>query len=117
MSEPANKSSVAGRVVDNAPVLSVLLEPRSVIITTSSLYTSHLHGIQETAEDILVSSTVSQVPLVAGLGVPIANWDLIATDSYRKIGAEDIVLRRGIRYSLTCRDVERVAGGKTFLRR
>ncbi|KAJ4480882.1 hypothetical protein J3R30DRAFT_3462088 [Lentinula aciculospora] len=32
------------RIIDPTPVMSVLLEPRSVIITSGSLYTSHLHG-------------------------------------------------------------------------
>ena len=34
----------------------------------------------------------------------------------RKVMKEGGVLKRGIRYSLTCRDVERVSGVKSFIR-
>ena len=33
-----------GRRIDPRPVLTVLLEPRSVVITTGTLYKTHLHG-------------------------------------------------------------------------
>ncbi|KIM82017.1 hypothetical protein PILCRDRAFT_820910 [Piloderma croceum F 1598] len=117
-SESSNQSSEAGRVVNPVPILSVLLEPRSVIITTSSLYTSHLHGIQELHEDIIVPTSAEdgQIPLVAGLDVPIANWHMLTGENERRIVQDGGTLRRGTRYSLTCRDVEKVAGGTTFLR-
>ena len=113
----ANQSSDTGRVVNPTPVLSVLLEPRSVIITTASLYTSHLHGIQELNEDIIVPAGEGQMPLVGGLNVPVANWHMLTGEKERNLMQNGGTLRRETRYSLTCRDVERVAMGKTFLRR
>jgi len=117
-SESANQSSDTGRIVNPIPILSVLLEPRSVIITTSSLYTSHLHGIQELHEDIIAPTSVGdgQIPLVVGLDVPIANWHMLTGEKEKRIMQDGDTLRRGTRYSLTCRDVEKVAGGTTFLR-
>jgi len=104
-------------VVNPSPVLSVFLEPRSVIITTSSLYTSHLHGIQEVEEDVIVTSRDSQLPLVGGLDTPIANWHMLLGMKECSEMQTGGVLPRGTRYSLTCRDVEKVANGKTFLHR
>jgi alkylated DNA repair protein alkB family protein 6 len=117
-SESTNQSSDTGRVVNPVPILSVLLEPRSVIITTSSLYTSHLHGIQELHEDVIAptSAADTRIPLVVGLDVPIANWQMLTGENERRIVRDGGTLRRGTRYSLTCRDVEKVAGGTTFLR-
>jgi len=116
-SESENQSSDAGRVVNPVPILSVLLEPRSVIITTSSLYTSHLHGIQELHEDTIVPTSAGDGQiLVAGLDVPIANWHMLTGENERRIVQDGGTLQRGTRYSLTCRDVERVAGRTTFLR-
>jgi alkylated DNA repair protein alkB family protein 6 len=111
-----NRSSDGGRVVNPNPALSVLLEPRSVIITTSLLYTSHLHGIQELDEDTIVPAENGGMPLVGGLNVPIANWNMLTGENERYVVQHGGILRRGTRYSLTCRDVEKVASGKTFLR-
>lgn len=116
-SKATDAPSDAGRVVDPTPVLSVLLEPRSVIITTASLYTSHLHGIQEVEEDNIVTSGDGQVPLVGGLGTPIANWGMLLNETKSSVMRSGGVLTRGTRYSLTCRDVEKVASGTSFLRR
>jgi len=113
----ANEFADTGRLIDPTPVLSLLLEPRSVIITTSSLYTSHLHGIQELEEDIIIPAGDGKMPLVGGLDIPIANWDMLTGEKERSIMQDGGALRRGTRYSLTCRDIERVASGKTFLRR
>ena len=106
-----------GRLVDPTPVLSILLEPRSVIITTSSLYTSYLHGIQELEEDCIIPAREGQLPLVEGLNAPIANWAMLSGEKEKSIMQNGGTLRRGTRYSLTCRDVEKVAGGKSFVRR
>lgn len=111
------KATPDGGPIDSTPLLSVLLEPRSVIITTSTLYTSNLHGIQELEEDVLVLTENNQEPLVAGLGTPIANRHMLAGMTERTVAQSGGVIKRGTRYSLTCRDVERVALGKGILRR
>jgi alkylated DNA repair protein alkB family protein 6 len=51
------KADPKGRAIDPVPVLSLLLEPRSLIITSGELYASHLHGIDAISEDILVSQS------------------------------------------------------------
>lgn len=68
------------------------------MITTGSLYTSHLHGIDDLTEDVIPSS-----------GHKIANKDLLGGSEAREAVLNGGVLERKIRYSLTCRDVERVA--------
>ncbi len=42
--ENGDEPMTNGRTIDNTPALSVLLEPRSVIITTEVLYREYLHG-------------------------------------------------------------------------
>src|ERR1700691_882114 len=91
----ANQSADTGRLVDPTPVLSLLLEPRSVVITTSSLYTSHLHGIQELEEDIIIPAGDGQMPLVGDLNVPIANWHMLTGEKERSIMQDGGALRRG----------------------
>jgi len=101
-------------VIDSTPVHSVFLEPRSLIITTASLYTSHLHGIQEIQEDAFISVKNGESPRLAELGVPLTNWQLVMEDHVRAVFERGGILQRGVRYSLTCRDVERVANSKAF---
>ncbi|KDQ55970.1 hypothetical protein JAAARDRAFT_36761 [Jaapia argillacea MUCL 33604] len=112
-------SASRGRSIDPNPVLSVLLEPRSLIVTTSSLYTSHLHGIEELEEDSFTISsqdfTQGQAAVVGSPLLPrIANVDLLQSASVRRVVEEGGTLRRGTRYSLTCRDVEKVANVRMF---
>ncbi|VDB92215.1 unnamed protein product [Peniophora sp. CBMAI 1063] len=83
-------NSPSDRSIDPSPVLSLLLEPRSLVITTAALYTECLHGIEGVGEDVLG-------------GVRLANGGMVPSER------RDGVMGRGTRYSLTCRDVERVA--------
>ncbi|KAF5381530.1 hypothetical protein D9757_008146 [Collybiopsis confluens] len=130
-------SDSTARVIDPVPVLSVFLEPRSAIITTGSLYTSHLHGqvlmagclslhpnhspqlrsIREVEGDtIIAGGNDSHPPKLADLNVEIANWRLLAGAQVKEAVIKGGTLQRGVRYSLTCRDVEKVAS-RAFLRR
>ena len=90
-----------GRSVDTTPLFSALLEPRSLVITTSELYSDHLHGIDEVAEDVLPAPGKFA-------NTTIANTDLVHGEEYRGVLANGGTLKRDVRYSLTCRDVERV---------
>ncbi|KAF8181041.1 hypothetical protein BJ912DRAFT_980130 [Pholiota molesta] len=63
-----------GKAIDMTPILSVLLEPRSLIISSGAMYT-HTYTDPKIKESI-------------NAGIP---------------------LKRGVRYSLTCRDVGRVS--------
>lgn len=82
------------------------------MITTSTLYTSHLHGIYDIEEDQIIRDRDEQTPLLAELGVQVANWKLVTGEEARRAVELGGTLRRGTRYSLTCRDVKRVAIGK-----
>ena len=105
----ASSPSAAGRPIDSTPVLTLLLEPRSLVITTSSFYQSHLHGIDEVMEDSFAPGSRSP-------GEKIANVDLLRDKTAKDAVLNGGFLERGLRYSLTCRDVEKVtaAGGALY---
>ncbi|KAG7087768.1 hypothetical protein E1B28_013709 [Marasmius oreades] len=101
-----------GRAVDPLPVLSVLLEPRSVVITTGEFYLSYLHGINEVSEDVIIQGEGegNQAPRikVSETSVGIDNWKLVDGCTYKDVLQSGGSLQRETRYSLTCRDVVRV---------
>ena len=97
-------SSTGGRAIDPNPVLSLLLEPRSVIITTGPLYKEHLHCIQEVKEDRIIGVEETGDDLE---GYRIDNWEDVADEKMRILVREGGMLERGTRTSLTCRDVEK----------
>jgi len=101
--------SRTARAIDPNPILTVLLEPRSLMITRGSLYATHLHGIREVSGDHFLNNIENQrSPILADLGVVVDNWDMVSDPSIRAVMQEGGSLLRGTRYSLTCRDVERV---------
>ncbi|KAI0262716.1 hypothetical protein BC834DRAFT_890004 [Gloeopeniophorella convolvens] len=79
------------RPLESTPALSLLLEPRSLVITTREQYTAHMHGIDGTAEDRVGDVEFANEALLGGV-----------------LPAEGEVLVRRTRYSFTCRDVARV---------
>ena len=111
-SVPASKE---GRAIDPEPVLSLLLEPRSLVVTSAELYSSHLHGIDPVTSDELAPHTpASTSPRQSGIRV--ANWDLLGADDgdtgqekLRRAVVEGGRVQRGLRVSLTCRVVDKVA--------
>lgn len=108
----------SGRVIDIAnPVLTMLLEPRSLVITTGELYTSHLHGIEPLAiDDFSYISSTSPKPTDSNPenGRRIANLLMMADGRLREVVQEGRTIERQTRVSLTCRDVERVFGMSHF---
>lgn len=79
--------------LDPEPAWRILQEPRSLLITTDSLYTDYLHGIADIEEDIDLSPD------------SIANWALLrSSDPFT--GGQNI---RQTRTSLTYRDVLKVS--------
>ncbi|CAE6476086.1 unnamed protein product [Rhizoctonia solani] len=128
----------SGRVIDSVPILRLLLEPRSLVITHGVLYTQHLHGISGTRYDIFAPSHVDQDILktkYAGEGdtvqivsaQDIANRGILGSQVLRDHLAqltssngsldqagEEFRLERLTRASLTCRVVEKTskAAGK-----
>ncbi|KAI2630966.1 hypothetical protein GGR54DRAFT_178820 [Hypoxylon sp. NC1633] len=94
------KSKDDGSLEPN-PAWRILQEPRSLLITTSDLYTDFLHGIADTTEDVELSEST------------VANWNLLRSpDNF--VGGLNI---RKTRTSLTYRDVMKVSkiGGKLGL--
>ncbi|KAJ7092449.1 hypothetical protein B0H15DRAFT_833961 [Mycena belliarum] len=106
-----------GRSIDSTPVLSVLLEPRSVVISEGALYRAHLHAIREIEEDVVTAGNAPAPPMLTDLGVPVANWDKVTGADTVRVMSEGGALKRATRYSLTCRDVEKVSQLKAFIKR
>ncbi|KZT35952.1 hypothetical protein SISSUDRAFT_989879 [Sistotremastrum suecicum HHB10207 ss-3] len=100
--------------IGQIPILSLFLEPRSLVVTTGEMYTDHLHSLEPVIEDIFLPG--GQVIYGRSTGNPlnvseveIANKDLVATEAYKQALQEGGSLTRGTRVSMTCRDVERVS--------
>ena len=85
---------------EHAAEWRILQEPRSLLITTDSLYTDFLHGISEVEHD-------------KDLGrKSIVNWDLLGNQAAFANGRAS----REKRISLTFRDVKKVQNlGKAFI--
>lgn len=77
------------------PAVSLLLEPRSLVVTTGEQYTARTHGIDAVVEDHVL---VSELANAASCGAVLQTED-----------GGVVVLQRKTRYSLTCRDVARAA--------
>lgn len=83
------------------------------MITRSSLYQGHLHGIDDVEHDVFLPAHAATDAHIT----PVANVDLIADSEYRDAVLGNGSLTRKVRYSLTCRDVERVATRLPFAKR
>lgn len=105
-SDQAPEDVGKGRPISTPPVMTVLLEPRSLIITTSELYTNHLHGIDGVEEDVFPSSRYQ-----------VDNAPLLGDEAAKGAVQNGGTLKREVRYSLTCRDVERVASARIAMGR
>ncbi|KAF8310691.1 hypothetical protein DL93DRAFT_2149836 [Clavulina sp. PMI_390] len=104
------------RPIHPQPVLSLLLEPRSLVITSDNLYTSHLHGIDGVDEDHFVAHSLADGsnPDVNSAehsaGIRVANWNILGgeDEALARAVREGGVVKRSIRTSLTCRVVDKV---------
>jgi len=114
--ESSPHSLVEGRTIDPKPILSLVLERRSLVISRGPMYTSHLHGIQEISEDCVSADSSASPPVITDLGVKVANWQMLTGEEARRVMEHGGVLKRGIRYSLTYRDVGRVSNVKSLIR-
>ena len=115
------RSNTGSRKIDmSRPVLSLLLEPRSLVITKNELYTNHLHGIGDLTEDVLLPTHlaggegISLQSFNEASGVRIANNDKLSDERIRELAEKGGRLQRGTRISLTCRDVEQVVSMKSL---
>jgi alkylated DNA repair protein alkB family protein 6 len=90
-----------GRTVAAIPLAQLLLLPRSLLILSSSLYASHLHGIAE--------RSVDDIKEISG---GVANMELIGdSEVLDGLRAGDWREERGERISLTFRHAEKVVKG------
>jgi len=102
------QSSTHGRVIERKPVLTLLLEPRSLVITTASLYTEHLHGIDPVTSDTFLPDESTNNETGSLSSQQTANLALLKDTTMIDVVRKGGVLNRATRVSLTCRDVERV---------
>lgn len=103
----------SGKPIAAIPLSHLLLMPRSLLILSSTLYQSHLHGISSKTTDIVVDVEKAQTTEEE---VKVANQSLLGDagvlDKIREEGRW--VGERGTRTSLTFRHAEKVLKGKAF---
>ena len=101
-----------GRPIAAIPLAHLLIMPRSLLILSSSLYVSHLHGISSNTSDTVVADAED----AKDGAVTIANKGLIGDsavmDSLREDGRW--TADRETRTSLTFRRAEKVLKGGAF---
>jgi len=100
--------SHGGKIIDTSPVLSVLLEPRSLIISSGTMYTSHLHGIEGLQEDVINLHGLAY-KVIGDPGVVVGNFNQIEDEELLRLIKQGNSLKRSTRYSLTCRDIGSVS--------
>jgi len=112
---PSDSSSAGGGAIDTKPVLTIFLEPRSLVITRSQLYTHHLHGIDGITRDVIVPAQLGDDSNTSveeyGTNITadrIANRHLVKREPFKMTVGEGGDLNRRKRISLTFRDVEKV---------
>ena len=81
-----------------APKWRIFQEPRSLLVTTGSMYTDYMHGIAEREVDENLG------PFDMQTGTGLVNWDLLGNQKDLVDGRYE----RGTRVSLTYRDVLKV---------
>ncbi|OXB37217.1 hypothetical protein J007_03024 [Cryptococcus neoformans] len=103
-----NDSGNSARPVAAVPLAHLLLLPRSLLILSSSLYTSHLHAIAAKTQDSVKAGGADDGDVVA-----VANAELLGDpavmESLRDGGVW--VKERGVRTSLTFRHAQKVIKG------
>jgi len=111
-----SEPDVAGRSIDPDPILSVFLEPRSLVITTGELYIDALHGIEAVAADhFAMHGDDSEMDEEASGNCKIANWEMVTDEACKRCLRDGKSMERSTRISLTCRDVEKVMPGNGSL--
>lgn len=79
----------------------VLQERRSLLVTMGECYEGCLHGIEGVEVD-------EGLGAVGAEGGGVVNWEFLREETREEVEREEGRLRRGLRVSLTCRDVVRV---------
>lgn len=101
-----------GRPIAAIPLAHLLVMPRSLLVLSSSLYTSHLHGISANVSDTVVKAS----PDADKGEVVVANQDLIGDSSVLDAIRDEgrWTQERATRTSLTFRRAEKVLKGGVF---
>lgn len=101
-----------GRPIAAVPLAHLLLMPRSLLVLSSSLYVSHLHGISANTRD----TVVLDVEKAKEGDVVVANKDLIGDSEVIDCLTEEgrWSKDRETRTSLTFRRAEKVLKGGAF---
>ena len=111
------------RPIAAIPLAHILLQPRSLLILSDTLYQSHLHGIQGRTEDLLGSGegreavVNAELASIAGKGTTGKTREGDADGQSVKIekGEEwEWTGHRGVRTSLTFRRAKKVLKGGVF---
>lgn len=107
------------RPIDPIPVASILLEPRSLVITSEAMYTNRLHGIDDVTHDKLARHGDDglggeKIDPTEDKGVFVANWELLGDESMKRAAEHGDILARETRTSLTCRLVEKTLPSRVF---
>jgi alkylated DNA repair protein alkB family protein 6 len=84
-SQTSETQEQGGRTIAHVPLARIYLAPRSLLVMASALYTTHLHGISETTEDVITAAdapgpdrTTAAAQPGAGVLVPVANLSLLS---------------------------------------
>lgn len=94
-----------------------LPSPRVTILQQSVIDIElNLHDrIDGVEEDFVTACDEISPPLSSMSEQTLANWEMLGNEEYKKIMLEGGPLKREVRYSLTCRDVQHVARGRSIL--
>lgn len=92
------RKAEAGEALSEEPACRILQEPGSLLISKGEMYEGYLHGIKGVEAD---------EGLQGGEG-GVVNWGLLGKEWREKIEENGGSLERGMRVSLTFRDVLRV---------
>lgn len=96
------------RVIAASPLAHLLVMPRSLLVLSSSLYTSHLHGIRGKEKDEVHAGE-------EGKGDRIVNAELLGQAEIGDALREGSwTAERGVRTSLTFRTAEKTVKGGAF---
>ncbi|KAK6903899.1 hypothetical protein I203_107409 [Kwoniella mangroviensis CBS 8507] len=112
-SSPCSTAEGEGKTIAAIPMAHLLLMPRSLLVLSSSLYTSHLHSIASRETDTIIRAPSDDSTKEGQVGVVISNSELLGDPDILDALSKDgrFTAERGKRISLTFRKAEKVLKG------
>jgi alkylated DNA repair protein alkB family protein 6 len=112
---PSDTATRDAQPIAAIPLAHLLVLPRSLLILSSSVYTSHLHGISPRTSD-RVSAKSGMTETVESDVCVISNAELLGDAAFvdNLLAGSQWERARGVRTSLTFRHAERVLRGGPF---